>query len=183
MKGHLYNARQMTPQDFEQIAPEMRQLMLGVGRDFFGNEMDAEDVAQEGLIALWRYCQRIEAGHPVSPLAIRIAKHCCIDLVRRQRASLDIDEQPERGFAPPGSRVHPSPQEEMEVHELQQALDEAVRRLNPSEQRLYALRQIEGLSLDEISEQTHIAKTSVRSMISAARRKVYETIKLTYLKD
>ncbi|MCQ2267170.1 MAG: sigma-70 family RNA polymerase sigma factor [Bacteroidaceae bacterium] len=173
----------MTPQDFEQIAPEMRQLMLGVGRDFFGNEMDAEDVAQEGLIALWRYCQRIEAGHPVRPLAIRIAKHCCIDLVRRQRATLDIDEQPERGFAPPGTRVHPSPQEEMEAHELQQALDDAVGRLNPSEQRLFRLRQIEGLTLDEISEQTHIAKPSVKSMITAARRKIFEAMKEHVHKD
>lgn len=173
----------MTLQEFEHIAPEMRQLMLGVGRNFFGNEMDAEDVAQDGLLALWRYCERLESGHPVRGLAINVAKHCCIDLVRRRRTTLDLDELPELTLAPPGTRVHPSPQEEMEASELRQALEDAIHGLNPSEQRLFRLRQIEGLTLDEISEQTHIAKPSVKSMITAARRKIFEAMKEHVLKD
>lgn len=108
----------MTQQEFEQIVPEMRQLMLGVGRDFFGNEMDAEDVAQEGLLALWRYCQRMEDSRHIRPLAINVAKHCCIDIVRRRRVTLNIDELPERAFAPPGTELHSSPQEELEASEL-----------------------------------------------------------------
>lgn len=65
----------------------------------------------------------------------------------------------------------------MERNELQQAFDDAIQRLNPSERHLFQLRQLDGLSLDEISEQTHIAKTSAKSMISAARRKLFEAMK------
>lgn len=70
-----------------------------------------------------------------------------------------------------------SPHEEMESNELKQALDAAIERLNPAERRLFLLRQLDGLSLDEISEQTHIAKPSAKSMISAARRKLFEAMK------
>ena len=42
----------MTQEEFEHIAPALRELMLSVGRSFFGNDDDAEDVAQEGLVAL-----------------------------------------------------------------------------------------------------------------------------------
>ena len=71
----------------------------------------------------------------------------------------------------------------MEASELRQALEDAIHGLNQSEQRLFRLRQIEGLTLDEISEQTHIAKPSVKSMITAARRKIFEAMKDHILKN
>ena len=42
----------MTLEEFEHIAPSLRDTMQSVGRSFFGNEADADDVAQEGLVAL-----------------------------------------------------------------------------------------------------------------------------------
>ena len=65
----------------------------------------------------------------------------------------------------------------MEQGELLAAVDNAINRLTPSERRLYELRQIEGLALDDIVKQTNISKTSVKSMISAARKKIYEELK------
>lgn len=167
----------MTRQEFEYIVPEMRRLMLGVGRDFFGNEMDAEDVAQDGLLQLWRYCERLDAEHNWPALAVRVAKHCCIDIKRRRATSpapsIDaVTIPPARGVG-----LSPSPHDELEASELKQAFDAAVEKLNPSERHLFQLRQLDGLSLDEISEQTHIAKTSAKSMISAARRKLFEAMK------
>lgn len=177
----------MTRQEFEHIVPVMRQLMLGVGRDFFGNEMDAEDVAQDGLLQLWRYCERLDDGHNIPALATRIAKHCCIDIKRRRGSTngptpspIPLDnEVSTRGV---GLKVglSPSPHDELEASELRQALDDAIQRLNPAERRLFQLRQLDGLSLDEISEQTHIAKPSAKSMISAARRKLFEALKKEY---
>ena len=70
-----------------------------------------------------------------------------------------------------------SPQEILETDELQSAIDEAIGRLTPGERRLYELRQIEGWELDEIANKTNISKPSVKSIISAARRKIYEELK------
>lgn len=52
----------MTQEEFEKIAPGLRKVMKSIGRNFFGNESDADDVAQEGLVALWRYRDRLDAG-------------------------------------------------------------------------------------------------------------------------
>lgn len=167
----------MTQQEFEHIAPEARRIMLGVGRHFFGNDMDAEDVAQDGLLQLWRYCEQLDENHNWPALATRIAKHCCVDIARRRRITIPIADDAAQSFAPPGASLHPSPHEEMEKHELKQALRDAIRHLPPAERRLFQLRQLDGLSLDEISEQEHIAKPSAKSMISAARRKLFEAMK------
>lgn len=166
----------MTQQEFEHIAPNMRRLMLGVGRSFFGNDDDAEDVAQDGLLQLWRYCERISPDHNLAALATRIAKHCCVDIVRRRKIFTSSASEESPGTCN-GNLLSPSPHDELEATELGQALNEAIEHLNPSERRLFLLRQLDGLSLSEISEQTHIAKPSAKSMISAARRKLFEAMK------
>ncbi len=167
----------MTQQEFEQIAPELRDEMLRIGRDFFGNEMDADDVAQEGLLVLWKMRERMEPDRRHTGLAIRVAKHCCMDLVRKRKRH--EGESLAFGIAdePPSYADRHTPQEDMEASELKTALDTAIALLNPSERRLFEMRQLDGLSNDEIAQQTNIPKPSVKSMVSTARKKVFEELR------
>lgn len=178
---------QMTQEEFEHIAPGLRELMCSVGRGFFGNDDDAEDVAQEGLVALLRFIDRMEPGIRHDALAIRVAKHCCIDMVRKRKArnssvfshALNNTSQFD-DFAVSRLRetdVGASPHEVLEAKELHEAVGKAVEHLKPSERRLFEMRQIEGLELDEIARLTQIAKPSIKSIVSAARKKVFEEIK------
>ena len=163
----------MTQAEFEKIAPGLRKVMMSVGRSFFGNESDADDVAQEGLVALWRYRDRLDAGSTHEGLAIRIAKHCCMDMVRKRKDTVELNGE----ILMKEMLVAQSPQEILETEELKFAVEDAVNRLNPSERRLYELRQVEGRELDEIADETKIPKPSVKSIISAERRKIYEELK------
>ena len=47
--------------------------MLSVGRSFFDNESDADDVAQEGLLALWKYSSRMDADAVLADMASCVA--------------------------------------------------------------------------------------------------------------
>ena len=167
----------MTQEEFEHIAPRLRELMLSVGRSFFGNDDDAEDVAQEGLVALLRFIDRMESGARHDALAIRVAKHCCMDIVRKRKSRLFISGKMNEETAPPGRDVGASPHEDLEAKELHEAVNKAVQHLKPSERRLFEMRQIEGLDLDDIAKQTNIAKPSIKSIVSTARKKVFEEIK------
>lgn len=167
----------MTQEEFEHIAPRLRELMLSVGRSFFGNDDDAEDVAQEGLVALLRFIDRMESGARHDALAIRVAKHCCMDIVRKRKSRLFISGKMNEETAPPGRDVGASPHEVLEAKELHEAVNKAVQHLKPSERRLFEMRQIEGPELDDIAEQTNIAKPSIKSIVSTARKKVFEEIK------
>lgn len=167
----------MTQEEFEHIAPKLRELMLSVGRSFFSNDDDAEDVAQEGLVALLRFVDRMESGVQHDALAIRVAKHCCMDIVRKRKYSLFVSKNMNEKTAQPGRDVGASPHEVLEAKELHEAVNKAIQHLKPSERRLFEMRQIEGLELDDIVKQTNIAKPSVKSIVSAARKKVFEEIK------
>ena len=167
----------MTQEEFEHIAPSLRELMLSVGRRFFDNDDDAEDVAQEGLVALLRYINRMEFGTRHDALAVRVAKHCCLDMVRKRKSSPIVTGMANEKMAPPEGNVDASPHEDLEAKELHEAVNKAVQRLKPSERRLFEMRQIEGLELDDIAKQTDIAKPSIKSIVSAARKKVFAEIK------
>jgi DNA-directed RNA polymerase specialized sigma24 family protein len=49
--------------------------------------------------------------------------------------------------------------------------------LKPRERELFEMRQIEGLSTEEVAEQTGIPRPSIIAMVSAARKKVFIELK------
>lgn len=140
--------------------------MVKVGRDFFGNQMDAEDVAQEALLRLWKYCERLDADRNLDALAVKVAKNVCVDLYKSRNT---YEDEITSDIASPPSQ---SADAELHAKEVQQKIDEAMERLNPRERDLLKARQFEGKSAEEISEQTGIPKSSVKSMISTARKKL-----------
>jgi len=167
----------MKHQEFANIAIELRDVMLSIGREFFGNEEDAKDVAQEGLLTLCKYIEQLNVDKNHRPLAIRVAKHCCIDMVRKRKKQIPMVKNYIGDYAPPGLRMGTSPQEELENKEWRLAMHEAVSHLNETERKVFEMRQLQGISLDEISSSVHIAKSSAKSMISAARKKIFEELK------
>ena len=161
----------MTRSEFEHIAPQLRTQMLKVALAFFGNQDDADDVAQDAMLQLWRYCEVIDASRNVSGLAVRVAKNCCVSHYRHQGPKGDCTTQ-----------EHPtvedySPQQLLEAKEAQRLMDEVLALLKPRERELFEMRRIEGLSPKHISAQTGIPERSVSAMVSAARKKVFTELK------
>jgi RNA polymerase sigma factor (sigma-70 family) len=151
--------------------------VLKVGLDFFSNKEDAEDAAQETMIQLWRYCEHIDAERNIEALAVRVAKNCCVSMYRKssQRdgsfvtALDDVTKEP--------SLCDNSPQAQLEAKDTQLMLTEAIALLKPRERELFEMRQIEGLSADEVAMKTGIPKPSITAMVSAARKKVFTELK------
>ena len=158
---------------FEQTAARLRPLIFRIGRDYFGSADDAEDVAQETLVQLWQYCEQLDESRNVEALAVRVAKNCCVNVKRRQHLTLVRGGEHLQADA----LLHPSPHEEVEQRESVTALDEALQQLQPRERQLFEMRQMEGLSTEEIAEQTGIPKASVQSMVAMARRKLLNEMK------
>ena len=157
----------MTRSEFEQIAAQLRQKVLKTGLDFFGNKEDAEDAAQDTMVQLWRYLEHIDARRNVEALAVRVAKNCCVSIYRKRQTVTPLLER--QGEA--------SPQEQLEAKDTQRMLDETLSLLKPRERQLFDMRALMGLSIDEITQQTGIAKPSVTAMVSAARKKVFTELK------
>ena len=160
----------MTQVEFEHIAIELRPSMWKVGMDFFGSTDDAEDVAQEALVQLWQYAGKLDSSRNIGGLAVRIAKHCCVDMQRKRRGiTVELMPAHEREIG-----ADASPHEQLEQTEATELLQQLIDDLNPRERELFELRQLDGLSNDEIAERTGVPKASIQVMVSRARKKIFE---------
>ena len=130
--------------------------MVRVGRDFFGNAEDAEDVAQDSLIRLWTYCEKLNAQRNLEALAVMVAKNVCL----------------EESLAPCTTEADAP----LLAQEAMQRIDHAMRQLSPREQSLFKARHIDDKSVDEIAAEAHLPKPSVKSMISMAKAKLKRLI-------
>ena len=163
----------MSPEAFENMVPALRPLMVKVGRDFFGNKMDADDVAQEGLLRLWRYCERLSAERNMEALAIKVAKNVCVEIYRRGNAptvTLDVETGSHEAQASYDADAGIAAVERL------QEIDEAMATLGPRERELLMKKHMEGYTADEIAQATGISKPSVKSMISMARKKLMKEL-------
>lgn len=162
------------PFDFEHIAAELRPDLVKVGREFFASADDAEDVAQEALVRLWGFCERMGEARNVRALAIRIAKNVCIDMQRNRQGALfvSLDDPSTTSTMNLSAGADESPQDRMEREEATQRLHKAMNHLDQRERELLEMRIFQELRAEEIARRTGIAKTSVFVMISTAKRKI-----------
>jgi RNA polymerase sigma-70 factor (ECF subfamily) len=161
----------MTRQEFDIFSEGVRAKLLAVARSFGRLPgAEAEDVVQEALAALWGLS---ESGYPVrdaEALAVKISKTKCVEHFRRRRLRM----QPLRGDAYEGGVPATAATDLSDCLEIRRRM---LSGLTETERTCLELRNAEGLSLDEIAEATGKPKTSVKSTISAARRKMLEKLK------
>ena len=144
---------------------------LAIGRRMLRDDAEAEDVAQEVLLRLWRSAGTLEVGTAgVKPWLRRVVSNLCIDRVRIRARVTVTDEVPE--VADPARQLVT-----LEDEELRQRVDRALKTL-PGRQRLaLTLFHYEGLSQIEIGAQMGISDEAVESLLARARRQLKSELK------
>lgn len=160
----------MTTEEFEYIARTLRPRLFSVGREFFGNDGMADDVAQEALTRLWLARSRIDTQTNVEALAVRMAKNICVSEWRKQKVRRNLDIGGE-------TATHNSAQAEMDDRDNRLLLEKAMRRLTGTEQRLYRMRHETEMDIGQIAAVTGIQPRSISAILSAARHKLLDMLK------
>ena len=158
----------MTPQEFEHIVPELRPRLKDIGRQFFGDEDTAEDIAQETLMRLWMLRDRIDAQTGIEPLAVRMAKNLCVSEWRKQKVRQDTLQVT--------CNAHEDIHHNVELKDEIARLRQAVSQLKPAEQRLFRMRHEAEMDIQQISAATGIGVRSISAMLSTAKRKLLELL-------
>ena len=159
----------MTQQEYEHMVPRLRPRLKDIGRQFFGNEEMAEDIAQETLMRLWMLRERIAPQTDIEPLAVRMAKNLCVSEWRKQKVRQGNSLQE-------ALTDHKDIQRDVELKEEVARLKRAVSQLKPAEQRLFRMRHEAEMDIQQISAVTGIGVRSVSAMLSTAKRKLLEIL-------
>ncbi|MGI9185569.1 MAG: sigma-70 family RNA polymerase sigma factor [Solirubrobacteraceae bacterium] len=172
----LAAARAGDDRAFEELFARYRERIGGFVRSRVGDHGRAEDVGQEVFISALRRLRASDRPIQFKPWIYEIAKNACIDEYRRtQRArevSLDIDE--DAGGPHPLLSLAPTPPAAAETKQRLNDLRSAFGGLSDSHHQLLVLRELEGLSYEEIGARTGMSRQMVESALFRARRKLTE---------
>ena len=138
--------------------------VLAVAVRMLGDVAEAEDVAQEALMRLWRMAPDWQPGRAqVSTWLYRVTANLCTDRLRRRARIAPLDDAGEP--VAPGTTVLDRMQEDQRAA----ALEAALARL-PERQRLAViLRHVEGLANPEIAAAMEISVEAVESLTARGR--------------
>jgi RNA polymerase sigma-70 factor (ECF subfamily) len=147
--------------------------LYAVCRRLTGDDADAADACQEALIAIVRGLPRFDARSTFSTWAYRVTTNAALDELRRRRRRPDPGLPREWGLDTPEDGSGDVPDEQV-ADRLD--VDAALRRLAPEFRAAVVLRDLAGLSYDEIADALDIPIGTVRSRIARGRAALGELL-------
>jgi RNA polymerase sigma-70 factor (ECF subfamily) len=173
----LERARNGDSQAFGALVERYQRRVVGVAQAVVHNQDDAVELAQETFVRAYENLSKFESRSSFSTWLYRIAANLAIDFRRREgRHQVLRGEDAETEI----NRI-PSPRgdsyQETARTELSQRINGALKELTSEHRAVILLREVEGLSYDEISDVLHVPRGTVMSRLHYARSRMREILK------
>jgi RNA polymerase sigma-70 factor (ECF subfamily) len=151
---------------FEALMRQHERLVLGTAMRLLGNLEDAQDASQEVFLRLYRNLGKTGRWESVPAWLYRVTVNVCHDLRRKRGVQAPVEEA---GDVPASGA---DPQQSASEAERRRVLEMSLRLLSEKERAALVLRDLEGLSTEEVARVLGSSEATVRSQISKARVKV-----------
>jgi RNA polymerase sigma-70 factor (ECF subfamily) len=173
----LERARNGDSQAFGALVERYQRRVVGVAQAVVHNQDDAVELAQETFVRAYENLAKFESRSSFSTWLYRIAANLAIDFRRREGRHQvlrgdDAETEINRLPSPRGD----SYQETVRT-ELSQRINGALKELTPEHRAVILLREVEGLSYDEISDVLQVPRGTVMSRLHYARNHMRTILK------
>lgn len=164
-------------QAFSQLVERYQRRVVGVAQAVVHNPDDAVELAQETFVRAYENLAKFESRSSFSTWLYRIAANLAIDFRRREgrhtvlrgeEAENELDRLP----SPRGNSF-----QETARGELNHRINDALNELTPEHRAVILLREVEGLSYDEISDVLECPRGTVMSRLHYARNRLKTILK------
>jgi RNA polymerase sigma-70 factor (ECF subfamily) len=138
--------------------------VLVIARRMLRDDAEAEDVAQEAMLRLWRSADGLEVGAiGLRPWLRRVVSNLCVDRMRSGKRLTVTDEVPEQIEA---ATQH----SQLEAQDTSRRVDAALKALPDRQRMALTLFHYEGMSQVEVGRVMSISDEAVESLLARARR-------------
>ncbi|MSP21316.1 MAG: RNA polymerase sigma factor [Alphaproteobacteria bacterium] len=127
-----------------------------------GNAADADEIAQETFLRLWRGRERWEPRAQVRTWLLRVARNLCIDRFRRREVVTDeFPDLPD---------LRPTPAGNLQARETERIVAKALAELPERQRAAIGLVYYEGLSNIEAAQVLDVSIDALESLLARGRR-------------
>ena len=162
---------------FRELVQEHRDRVYSLTYRMLGNRAEAEDVAQEVFIAVFKTVDQFREESKLSTWIYRVTVNHCKNRIKylarrhqRDHSELDDSNEPagEGGGEAPQSAPR-RPDRQVEGAEIDKLMQDAIAELEEEHRVLVVLRDLEDLSIEEIAEITGLPDGTIKSRLHRAR--------------
>lgn len=166
---------------FQELVLTYQNRVFGLILRMINNRQEAEDLAQDVFLTVYKAIGSYRGDGRFYTWLYRIASNTCKNRIkylkgRHFESRLDVDEQPEAQMpSGQGGALHsiqsqiPGPEQAIEGNRMQRALQRELAALDEEHRLLIVLRDIEGLTYQDIQGITGLAEGTVKSRLHRAR--------------
>lgn len=145
------------------------------------NPEDANDVVQDAFIKVHKHIGNFQGNSSFYTWLYRIVMNLAIDHLRKRRNVTDFDERIKRDEAADDGTLLPrimdaSPGKNVQRAELTQHIQEALDQLPEYHRAVIVLREIDGMSYEEMAQALDVPKGTIMSRLFHARKKMQEML-------
>jgi RNA polymerase sigma-70 factor (ECF subfamily) len=163
---------------FEEILLRHQDKIYNLCRRMLGNSHDAEDATQDVFLKAYQNINKFKPEASLYTWLFRIAVNTCIDY-KREPFFESLFKSSKEGdvFVVDSPTGSPSPDRLYESKQISDAIQLTLSRLPVKLRAVIVLKEIEGLSYEEIAEVLDVSIGTVKSRISRARDDLKEVLK------
>ncbi|MDH3284806.1 MAG: sigma-70 family RNA polymerase sigma factor [Acidobacteriota bacterium] len=154
---------------FDRLVAEFGRLVLSLALRMVGHRQDAEDVAQEVFLRLFRALDGIDETRSLEPWLVRVTLNVARNRLSRGPARR---EEPLTSRAESRASASAGPDVSVRSADVRAALRGAVRELPTQEATVFVLRDLQGVTVATIAEALGSSQVTVRRQSTSARKKV-----------
>lgn len=166
---------------FDELVTAYRGNVYAMIVNMVRNESDAWDLAQDTFVKAWKALPKFESRSSFYTWIYRIAHNVTYDWLRKKKVKGDeLDDHTSRQIdhsAPTAPKGNPTPDRALVYSELGQRLADAIDQLSDDHRAVILLREVDGMSYEEIAQVTDCSTGTIMSRLYYARKKLQGILK------
>jgi RNA polymerase sigma-70 factor (ECF subfamily) len=170
---------------FRELVDRHQRRAFAIAVALVKDEEDAHEVVQEAFIRVYRGLAQFHGGSSFFTWLYRIVTNLSIDVIRRPSRrdtalddSLDLDDASD---APLARIDGANPVEAVHRSELRARIDAALAELPAYHRGVIVMREIQGMSYEEMADAMQVSKGTIMSRLFHARRKLQAALTECYV--
>jgi RNA polymerase sigma-70 factor (ECF subfamily) len=172
----LRRLRERDERAFRELVDEHQGKVYNLIYRMLGNRAEAEDVAQEVFITVFKTIDTFREESKFSTWLYRVTVNHCKNRIKylsrrhdRDQDELDEGAAHDTAVAATAPGPAPRPDRQLEGAQMEQLLQKAIAELDEEHRVLVVLRDVEDLSMEEICEITGLPDGTAKSRLHRAR--------------
>ncbi len=170
-------------QAFRYLMQRYQRKVYSVAYGFLRNPEDALDVVQESFIKVHRYIGNFEGNSSFYTWLYRIVTNLCIDHIRKNKRhrELEFDDALRHDGEDGGMSALPlsslgDPAQVLQRREILDAVQTALPQLSEKHRTVIIMRELQGMSYEEMAQAVKCSKGTIMSRLFHARRNMQKLL-------